>query len=109
MDARGIPQQAYLNNLALSQLRAHAVLSTCLEMIPGPEGEWARQRATAVGYSSSHPVLAGGAEDPAKSRRVVFRVDFDLKEVIDGIQDVVDETASRDPKDAIFAPGGAGP
>jgi outer membrane protein OmpA-like peptidoglycan-associated protein len=100
------PEQAYLNNLALSQQRAHAVLSTCLEMIPGPEGEWARQRAMAVGYSSSHPVLTNGAEDPVKSRRVVFRVDFDLKEVIDGIQGVVDETESQDPKEAIFAPGG---
>lgn len=97
------PRQAYLNNLTLSQLRAYAVLSTCLEMIPGPEGEWARQRATAVGYSSSHPVLTNGVEDPVKSRRVVFRVDFDLKEVIDGIQGVVDETAARDPKQEIFA------
>lgn len=100
------PQQAYLNNLALSQQRAHAVLSTCLEMIPGPEGEWARQRATAVGYSSSHPVLVNSVEDSVKSRRVVFRVDFDLKEVIDGIQGVVDETEPRDQKEAIFSPGG---
>ncbi len=98
------PQQAYLNNLALSQQRAHAVLSTCLEMIPGPEGEWARQRATAVGHSSSHPVLTDGLEDPVKSRRVVFRVDFDLQGVIDGIQGVVNETASTDPKEAAFAP-----
>ena len=36
------PQQAYLANLSLSQARAHAVLSTCLELIPGPEGAWAR-------------------------------------------------------------------
>ena len=98
------PQQAYLNNLALSQQRAHAVLSTCLEMIPGPEGEWARQRATAVGYSSSHPVLTDGLEDPVKSRRVVFRVDFDLQGVIDGIQGVVNEMASADPKETAFSP-----
>ncbi len=96
------PQQAYLNNLALSQQRAHAVLSTCLEMIPGPEGEWARQRATAVGYSSSHPILTNGSEDPAKSRRVVFRVDFDLKEMIDEIRDVVGEAAARKAAPAIF-------
>ena len=55
-------------------------------MVPGPEGAWARERATAVGYSSSHPVLTGGQEDKAKSRRVVFRVDYGLKDVIDDIE-----------------------
>lgn len=83
------PEQAYLANLALSQERAHAVLSTCLELVPGPEGGWARQRATAIGYSSSHPVLSGGQEDQDKSRRVVFRVDLSLREVIEGIEDEV--------------------
>lgn len=101
-------QQAYLNNLALSQQRAHAVLSTCLEMISGPEGNWARQRATAVGYSSSHPVLTNGIEDPAKSRRVVFRVDFDLEPVIDDIQDVVDESGARRAKLDVFLPSETG-
>jgi outer membrane protein OmpA-like peptidoglycan-associated protein len=104
-----LPQQAYLNNLALSQQRAHAVLSTCLELIPGPEGDWARERATAVGYSSSHPIVAGGVEDKEKSRRVVFRVDFDLKGVIDGIQDVVDEAGRLDGKGEVFAPQVTGP
>ncbi len=113
------PEQAYLNNLALSQQRAHAVLSTCLGMIPGAEGAWARQRATAVGYSSSHPVLTNGAEDPARSRRVVFRVDFDSEGVLAGIQDVVDQDASgqdasgqdgqTDPKRAIFTRESAPP
>jgi outer membrane protein OmpA-like peptidoglycan-associated protein len=79
------PEEAYLDNLALSQARAHAVLSTCLELVPGPEGAWARARATAIGYSSSHPVMTDGAEDKAKSRRVVFRADYDLKGVIDDI------------------------
>jgi endonuclease YncB( thermonuclease family) len=83
------PEMAYLANLALSQARAHAVLSTCLELVPGPEGTWARERATAIGYSSSHPVLVDGQEDKAKSRRVVFRVDFSLDEVIAGIEDDV--------------------
>ena len=36
------PEEAYLDNLQLSQARAHAVLSTCLELVPGPEGAWAR-------------------------------------------------------------------
>ena len=36
----------------------------------------------------------------------MFRVDFDLKGVIDEIQDVVDETESPDPKGAIFSTSG---
>ena len=103
-------EQAYLANLALSQARAHAVLSTCLELVPGPEGDWARARATAIGYSSSHPVITDGSEDKAKSRRVVFRVGYDLRGVIDDIQKDV-ETADPDPaadpaKREIFGTGG---
>lgn len=82
-------EQAYLGNLALSQARAHAVLSTCLGLVPGEEGAWARSAATAVGYSSSRPVLVDGAEDKGKSRRVVFRVGFSDEGVLEGIrQDV---------------------
>lgn len=89
------PEMAYLANLALSQARAHAVLSTCLELVPGPGGTWARERATAIGYSSSHPVLLDGHEDKAKSRRVVFRVDFSLDEVIAGIEDDVQADSDK--------------
>lgn len=78
-------EQAYLANLTLSQARAHAVLSTCLELVPGPEGAWARSVATAVGYSSSHPVLSDGAENKDKSRRVVFRVDYSDAKVLEDI------------------------
>lgn len=89
------PEQAYLANLTLSQARAHAVLSTCLELVPGPEGAWARSVATAVGYSSSHPVLSGGAEDKDKSRRVVFRVDYSDAQVLEDIgSDVAGASAS---------------
>lgn len=80
------PEAAWLGNLALSQARAQAVLSTCLEIVPGAEGAWARDRATAVGYSSSHPVVVDGREDKVRSRRVVFRVDYDLGGVIDDIR-----------------------
>jgi len=104
------PEQAYLANLSLSQARAHAVLSTCLELVPGPEGSWARERATAIGYSSSHPVISDGQEDKAKSRRVVFRVDYDLENVIDAIKKDV-QTGDRlgddldDGKGEIFETG----
>lgn len=36
----------------------------------------ARQRATAVGFSSSRPLLGDGMEDPVRSRRVVLSVAF---------------------------------
>lgn len=88
------PERAYLNNLALSQARAHAVLSTCLALVPGADGEWARQRATAIGFSSSRPVLVEGAEDPVRSRRVVFSVAFSRDILIEAIED---EVAPADP------------
>lgn len=96
------PERAYLNNLALSQARAHAVLSTCLALVPGADGEWARQRATAIGFSSSRPVLVDGAEDPVRSRRVVFSVAFSRDTLIEAIEDEVapapaDPTAGLEP------------
>ena len=96
-------EAAYLANLALSQARAHAVLSTCLALVPGPEGAWARSVATAVGYSSSHPVMVGGAEDKEKSRRVVFRVDFSDAETLEGIgREVEGEAAASNEKLTVF-------
>jgi endonuclease YncB( thermonuclease family)/outer membrane protein OmpA-like peptidoglycan-associated protein len=87
-DATTPPEAAYLLNLALSQARAHAVLSTCFELVPGPTGAWARERATAIGYSSSQPVFApDGSEDQVKSRRVVFGVIIDQDRVLDAIGD----------------------
>ena len=102
----GTEEQGYLGNLALSQARAHAVLSTCLQLVPGPEGAWARARATAIGYSSSHPVVVDGAEDKVKSRRVVFRADYDLRGVIDDIQKDVagDDDAKRQVFDSAATP-----
>ena len=97
------PEAAYLANLALSQARAHAVLSTCLALVPGPEGDWARSVATAVGYSSSHPVMAGGAEDKERSRRVVFRVGFSDAETLEGIESEVEgEAAAGEEKLRVF-------
>ncbi|WP_209427148.1 OmpA family protein [Pararhodobacter sp. SW119] len=68
------PEVAYFNNLNLSQQRAAAVLRLCLENIGATDtGRWARERATAVGYSSSRPIMdASGQEDSNRSRRVVF-------------------------------------
>lgn len=67
------PQKAWVLNLDLSQRRAQAVLERCLSFVAGSTlGEWARKKLTAVGYSSSRPVLADGDEDLRLSRRVVF-------------------------------------
>jgi outer membrane protein OmpA-like peptidoglycan-associated protein len=97
------PEAAYLDNLALSQARAHAVLSTCLGLVPGPEGAWARSVATAVGYSSSHPVMVNGAEDRERSRRVVFRVGFSDAKTLEGIEsDVGGGTAPHGDKLTVF-------
>ncbi len=67
------PQKAWVLNLDLSQRRAQAVLERCLGLVAGSAlGDWARGKLTAVGYSSSRPVLADGGEDLRLSRRVVF-------------------------------------
>jgi outer membrane protein OmpA-like peptidoglycan-associated protein len=81
-------QDAYLNNLNLSQLRAAAVLRECLMIASGdgvPEDveTWARAHLRAVGFSSARLVLdENGEEIPEQSRRVVFRIDFDQERLI---------------------------
>ncbi len=70
------PEQAYYNNMALSQARTREVLSFALS-IPDVEGEkaWLQTLLTANGLSSSRLILNQfGTEDPYLSRRVEFRV-----------------------------------
>lgn len=70
------PEQAYYNNMALSQARTREVLSFALS-ISDIEGEkaWLQTLLTANGLSSSRPIINQfGAEDPDLSRRVEFRV-----------------------------------
>lgn len=73
--------EAYFNNMRLSQDRAREVLQHCLK-IPAISGylDWAMQKITANGMSSSHPVKNRKneeEEDPDLSRRVEFRVRID--------------------------------
>ncbi|WP_170125427.1 OmpA family protein [Jannaschia seohaensis] len=71
------PDLAYERNLDLSQARAAAVFKRCLSLA-GQDAvtDWARTRMSAVGFSSSRPVLdADGREDAVASRRVVFAID----------------------------------
>ncbi|WP_176556221.1 OmpA/MotB family protein [Rubellimicrobium rubrum] len=77
------PDEAYLKNLALSQARSQAVLDTCLRIVrDNGIREWAHTHLAAVGYSSAHPVLQDGAEDPARSRRVVFSIGLDDRQLL---------------------------
>jgi hypothetical protein len=71
----------------LSQRRASAVLEFCLGQITDSEHQtWAQSRLVAVGYSSAHPILEDGVENPARSRRVVFRTEVDQTQIIRGIK-----------------------
>lgn len=80
------PEQAYLENLRLSQERARAVFSFCLRQVGGGDiGSWARERLAAVGYSSARRIIDDGQEDRARSRRVVFSIDADRSTVLERI------------------------
>jgi outer membrane protein OmpA-like peptidoglycan-associated protein len=80
------PEDAYLRNMELS--RSALVFALSLPEVNG-ERAWLRQYLTANGLSSSHPVFdAGGVEDPARSRRVEFRVRTDAETRIAKILEV---------------------
>lgn len=69
--------EAYFNNMALSQSRTRAVLHYIvgLDVVQKIYVNWVKSYIAAVGYSSSKLVFdAYGNEDEAKSRRVSFRV-----------------------------------
>lgn len=70
------PEQAYFNNMELSQGRTRAVLQYLHEMpAVSDQREWIKQVFAAVGFSSARPVLnAERNEDENLSRRVSFRV-----------------------------------
>lgn len=74
-DSSTSAQDRFLNNLDLSQRRAYAVLSYCLELLANSDlFDWATQKITAVGFSSSRPKIDENTnqEDKVKSRRVAF-------------------------------------
>jgi outer membrane protein OmpA-like peptidoglycan-associated protein len=84
------PEDAYFRNMELSQARTRSALVFALGL-PEVSGErgWLRQYLTANGLSSSHPVFdASGVEDPARSRRVEFRVRTDAETRIAKILEV---------------------
>jgi outer membrane protein OmpA-like peptidoglycan-associated protein len=67
--------EAYFNNMALSQKRTHAVLEYCLQL-PSirADKEWLRHILTANGLSSSRLIMENNFENIESSRRVEFRI-----------------------------------
>ena len=84
------PEEAYLRNMELSQARTRSALAFAMSLPEvGNERGWLRQYLTANGLSSSHPIFdEGGVEDPARSRRVEFRVRTDAETRIAKILEV---------------------
>lgn len=67
---------AYFNNMALSQGRTRSVLQYVYSLPAAQEDrQWIKSSVSAVGYSSSHPILnKAGKEDQNRSRRVTFKI-----------------------------------
>ena len=75
--------EAYFNNMALSQARTRTVLVYSLGLQEVVKyKEWARDQLTANGLSSSQLIYFGQQEDKIQSRRVEFRVRTNSKEQI---------------------------
>ncbi|PVA07510.1 thermonuclease family protein [Thalassorhabdomicrobium marinisediminis] len=99
------PDEAYRNNLDLSQRRSQNVLNSCLDFVDSEDTQrWAQAHLVAIGYSSGKPVLTeDGLEDAEHSRRVIFSVALDRERVLDEIER---ETAPS-PNSADIEPNGS--
>lgn len=82
--------EAYFKNMWLSQGRTRAVLAY-VHGLPESANDraWIKQRVSAVGFSSSRPVLTeAGGEDRLRSRRVLIRVitnaETQIRKIIEG-------------------------
>lgn len=83
--------EAYFNNMALSQSRTRTVLNYVVELdqLKGKQADWVKSYVAAVGYSSSKLIKdAQGQEDAEKSRRVSFRVitnaEIQIRKILEG-------------------------
>ncbi|PMR72081.1 OmpA/MotB family protein [Billgrantia endophytica] len=83
-------QEAYFNNMELSQGRTRSVLGYLYDLPEmSSQQEWIKANIAAVGFSSSRVVLdREGNEDPDQSRRVSFRVitnaETQIRQILDG-------------------------
>lgn len=75
----------YFSNMKLSQDRTRSVLQYCLNLLPANEQEWAMERITANGLSSSHLIKINGKENAKLSRRVEFRIRTNAEERLEEI------------------------
>ena len=67
-------QEKFLNNLDLSQRRAFAVSSYCLQLLDDPDLiAWATETMTSVGFSSARPIFN---PDQTENRELSRRVEF---------------------------------
>jgi outer membrane protein OmpA-like peptidoglycan-associated protein len=69
------PDEAFLNNMKLSENRSLSVLNY-VYMLPSLSAsrEFLKGHLTANGLSSSRPVVVNGNEDPQQSQRIEFKV-----------------------------------
>lgn len=75
--------EAYFNNMALSQARTRSVLEYSLGLpLHDSLKNWAQEQLTANGLSSSQLIFSDQKEDKSRSRRVEFRVRTNAKEQI---------------------------
>jgi|SRR5579884_268921 len=74
------PDQAYFENMRLSQDRTRSTLQYVLNLVAVQSRlPWLRAHIIAIGYSSSKPITSQGKEDYARSQRVEFRVQTDAE------------------------------
>ncbi len=66
-------EEAYFNNLRLSQIKTGEVFQFVYGLVP-KETYWIKRNVIAVGFSSSKARIVKGIEDTQKSKRISFRV-----------------------------------
>ncbi len=66
-------EEAYFNNLRLSQIKTGEVFQFVYSLVP-KETYWIKRNVIAVGFSSSKARIVKGIEDIQKSKRISFRV-----------------------------------
>jgi len=87
------PQEAYFNNMELSQSRTRAALEYILKLSAlSKEQKWLRAHLTANGLSSSKPIIRkDGTVDDFASQRVEFRIVTNAEERMDRIAKSISE------------------
>lgn len=86
---RSTAEEAYFNNMELSQGRTRAVLQYVYSLPKvAVDRDWIKQRFAAVGFSSAHIIVnEQGDEDAKRSQRVSFKIhtnaETQIRQIID--------------------------